>query len=690
MVKEGWRTRAETALREAFGPEARFRDGQWEAIEPVLEPGSRELVVQRTGWGKSVVYFIATKLLRADGYGPTLLVSPLLSLMRNQTELAARLGLNATSINSANVDEWQSIERELEANRIDLLLVSPERLGNPDFRERLLPGLEQRSRLLVIDEAHCISDWGHDFRPDYRRILSTVRRLPRAASILATTATANDRVIEDIREQLGGDVTIQRGPLMRESLRLRVQLLHDQSERLAWLAQSLPKLPGSGIVYTLTVRDAQRVAEWLQSRGIDALAYHAELASEDRIDIERRFQRNEVKVLVATTALGMGYDKADVAFIVHFQRPGSVIAYYQQIGRAGRGLDRAEVVLLEGAEDDEISQYFIDSAFPDADVFESIRALLEAGTLPTIDAVTARTNVRRGKVEQALKLLEVEGAVERDSKGFRWVAPEWRYESLRSQEITGQRMQELRQMREFARIPTCRMEFLARALDDPAAGPCGRCDNCRDLKHPEPDRALVVEAIRFLKHDRHPIQSPAFFPAGFADPHRRKKIPENERHADGVALSVYNDAGWGRLVREGKYHELGFSDELLEPSAEAVGALETRPAWVTWVPSLRSQVVRGFAARLAARLGIPAVEAIRKVRENEPQKAMQNSSRQLENVWEAFEVDPSSVGPGACLLVDDIVDSGWTLAAIAVKLRRAGVEAVVPFALATARPRGDS
>lgn len=677
-------------LRRAFGDSAEFREGQWEAVSAVLEPGRRELVVQRTGWGKSLVYFLATRLLRDAGSGPTLLVSPLLSLMRNQTDLASKFGINAVSINSTNRDEWKSISTDLEEDRIDLLLVSPERLGNPDFVAQLLPGLEQRTRLLVIDEAHCISDWGHDFRPDYRRILRTVARLNADASILATTATANDRVIADIREQLGEQLLVQRGSLMRKSLRLRVQILQDQAERLAWLAQFVPKLSGSGIVYTLTVHDAKRVAEYLAGRGVDARAYYAELPTEERIEMETRFQQNDLKVLCATTALGMGYDKSDVAFVVHFQRPGSVISYYQQIGRAGRSLDRAEVVLLEGSEDDEITEYFIDSAFPEAEVFEKLRELMHDAVFPTLDAITGKTNFRRSKVEKALKLLEVEGAIDRKDDGFHWLNPDWRYEDLRSVEITKLRRRELEQMRVYARLDRCRMEFLAQVLDDPEARPCGNCDVCCDLKHPYPDRELILDALKFLRHDKHIIKSPAFFPPGFGGSERRRKIPSEELHAPGIALSSYNDAGWGKLVRQGKYEGGQFPDELIDPCREAINEMEPNPQWIAWVPSLRSDRVEQFALRLAQAVGLPAHPAVQKVKANLDQKRMQNSTRQLENVWDAFEVDPALVQAGCCLLVDDIVDSGWTLAAIAIKLKGAGSGPVIPLALATARPRGDA
>lgn len=682
-------TKAEALLAQAFGQDAGFRDGQWEAIQPILSPGTRELVVQRTGWGKSLVYFLATKLLRDAGGGPTLLVSPLLSLMRNQTELASRFGVNAVAINSTNREDWDSIAHELESDRLDLLLVSPERLSNPDFKGNLLPWLEQKTRLLVIDEAHCISDWGHDFRPDYRRILETVNRLNPNASILATTATANDRVIADIQSQLGEDLKVQRGPLMRDSLRLRAQILPDQAERLAWLAQFIPKLEGSGIVYTLTVHDAKRVAEWLQGQGIVAVAYFASAPTELRIEMESKFQRNEIKVLVATTALGMGYDKSDVAFVIHYQRPSSVISYYQQIGRAGRALNRAEVVLLEGSEDDEVNEYFIDSAFPGAEVFEEIQAVL-GQRLPTIDAVTARTNRRRSQVEKALKLLEVDGAIDHDKEGYQWRDPAWTYSRLRSEEISKQRRQELDQMRDFAATRECRMLFLANALDDVADQPCGRCDNCCNLRHPVASRELVLQAIEFLGRARQAIISPAFFPPGFADAERKRKIPEEDRHRPGVALSIYNDGAWGKLVRQGKYEADSFSQDLLTPSVQAISQLETQPDWLTWVPSMRTRAVEKFALELARALGIPAIPALIKTHENEPQKSMQNATHQLDNVWNSFEVAPGQTLDGVCLLVDDIVDSGWTLAALGMKLKKAGAKDVIPFALATARPRGDS
>lgn len=681
--------KARCLLQEAFGASAGFRDGQLQAILATTRPGARTLVVQRTGWGKSLVYFIATRLLRDAGNGPTVLVSPLLSLMRNQDEMAVRFGVAAASINSTNTQDWAEVRERVTSGTVDLLMVSPERLGNPSFAADMLPFLERNCGLLVIDEAHCISDWGHDFRPDYRRILATVARLPMKTSILGTTATANDRVIADIQEQLG-DVTVMRGPLMRESLHLKVFHLADQAERLAFLAKYVPRFRGSGIVYSLTVNDARRTSQWLRDHGVDAEAYHADLPNEERVALEQRFQANDLKTVCATTALGMGYDKSDVGFIVHFQRPGSVIAYYQQVGRAGRAIERAEVVLLEGREDDEINEHFITSAFPGADVFESVTAVLEKNSVRSLDALVSKSNFRRAQIEKAVRLMEVDGRVRHDRSGYSLAGSDWDYSRLRSDAIMEARQRELAQMQEYAQTGSCRMAFLAKALDDPAPRDCGKCDNCRGRPEIAVPRALVVEAIAFLRGDANTIEPKSFFPPGFLA-EGRKKIPDGERLEPGCALCVYNDAGWGGLVRSGKYIDHRYSNELLQPCLEMLASLPDRPEWLTWVPSARHTVlVSDFAGRLSAALGVPAVSCVTKVRSGAEQKEMQNSTTQFSNAWESFSVDPSKVLGGRCLLVDDIVDSGWTLTAVGVRLRRAGSGPVTPLALATARPRNDA
>src|SRR5947199_2461928 len=455
--------------------DASFRPGQAEAIGDLVVDRARVLCVQRTGWGKSAVYFVATALLREAGAGPTLIVSPLLALMRNQIEAAQRLGLRAHTINSTNRDEWDEIRERLASNTVDLLLISPERLNNPRFREEMLPLFAASVGLLVIDEAHCISDWGHDFRPDYRRVKDMLDALPSGVAVLGTTATANDRVVGDVLEQLaapGGEpLRSYRGPLARTSLRLEALELPRPAERLAWLVENLPALPGSGIVYTLTKRDAEQVATFLQANGVSAVAYSGEHDADARVVAEDRLLRNEIKAVVATSALGMGYDKSDLGFVVHYQAPGSVVAYYQQVGRAGRALEHADVVLLRGGEDRRIQDFFIEQAFPSR---ERVAAVLGELALAGDEGRSTRelmavVNLGMGRIEAMLKILDVEGAVRRN--GSRWCAVpdrDWVYDWERYAEVTALRRAEQAAMAAFGADGRCLMRVLQEELDDPA------------------------------------------------------------------------------------------------------------------------------------------------------------------------------------------------------------------------------
>ncbi len=728
-------------LRQMLGPAAQFRDGQWEAIDLVADQRQRLLVVQRTGWGKSVIYFLAAKLLRDAGGGPALLISPLLALMRNQILAAGKLGIRAKTIHSQNLEDWPQVEAALRDDQVDVLMVSPERLGNAAFLKKLLPLMQGSIGMFVVDEAHCISDWGHDFRPDYRRIVRILRLLPPKVPVLCTTATANDRVVQDIESQIS-NLHVLRGPLVRRSLRLYNIKLHDQADRLAWLAHFLPQLPGSGIIYTLTVQDARRAAQWLRQQGIAARPYHADLEAHERIEAEQQLLSNEVKALVATVALGMGFDKPDLGFVIHFQRPGSVVAYYQQVGRAGRAVDSAFGILLSGREDDEIQEYFINSAFPPLEVMSGVLEVLgKAGTL-TLEQIGADLNHSRGAMEKALKLLEVEGAVEHDQAGYTRTANPWQPDTARFEQVTRRRRAELEEIKRYVEHPGCLMEFLARALDDPAAAPCGKCMNCAgQTQRRLVPAGLAQAAVDFLRQDALVLEPRRFWPkAVLAEVHRvlpeaieryehgRPKmiIPERLRAQAGRVLCCYGDAGWGREVARGKYETGCFSEALVTAAAELIQRKwkpEPPPQWVAAVPSEHhSELVRDFAQRLAAVLGLPFVPVLRKNHSKQPQKEMQNSAMQLRNVLRAFEVAAapalgSSEGEAAAtgltrmfrrlaggvaatfgagpilppvpvLLVDDMVDSGWTLTMAAVLLQRHGSGLVYPFALAKAAPRG--
>ena len=683
-------------LQHMLGPDASFRPGQLEAIEAVARDRSRVLLVQRTGWGKSAVYFIATKVLREQGAGPTLLVSPLLALMRNQIEMATRIGVRAETINSTNPDEFEPIAERLANDEIDLLLVSPERFANERFRDRMLSVIARTVGLLVVDEAHCISDWGHDFRPDYRRIVRVLEALPAGVPVLCTTATANDRVIADITDQLGDELQTFRGTLDRESLALAVADVPSQAERMAWLAETLPSMEGSGIVYVLTIADGERVAAFLRRQGIDAEAYSGATDNDDRIRLEQALLANELKALVATSALGMGFDKPDLGFVVHFQSPGSPIAYYQQVGRAGRALDHAPAILLCGVEDRDIQNYFIETAFPPRDQAERIVGLLEdsAASGPmSLNDLMATVNVRRGRLESMLKVLEVDGAVARERGGYVRTDSRWQYPAERVEHITALRRHEQEAMRRYARHDGCLMEFLRRELDDPGAEPCGRCMWCTAsplLVDPSPElRAAAREHLRGSDLFVEPRKQ---WPSGLAALGVPKgKIAETERPELGRALSVMGDGGWGRPVAAGRGEDERFADELVDASASLIGSRwrpVPAPAWVTCVPSMAHfDLMPDFAKRLAAALDLPFHEVVRKVAENQPQTTMQNSAQQVRNVWDAFEVGSAAAGPmpdGPVLLVDDLADSKWTLTVVARALRLAGSGPVHPFVLATA------
>src|SRR3954452_11060589 len=475
---------AERHLRALVGrDDAELREDQWRAIEALAVGHQRSLVVQRTGWGKSAVYFVATLLLREQGAGPTVIVSPLLALMRNQIAAAERAGIRAVTINSTNIQEWEPVHQQIRAGEVDVLLVSPERLNNPGFRDEVLPRLAATCGLLVVDEAHCISDWGHDFRPDYRRIRTLLAELPEGIPVLATTATANARVSADVAEQLGGEALVLRGSLDRESLRLGVVRLPTPEQRLAWLADHLAEQPGAGIVYCLTVAATQQVADYLRSRGHDVAAYSGQTEPTERLALEERLASGQVKALVATSALGMGFD-ATLGFVVNLGAPQSPVAYYQQVGRAGRGTDSASVVLLPQQEDKDIWAYFASLAFPREDqVRHTLRVLTEEGVASTATLET-RVDLGRSRMEQMLKVLDVDGAVRRVRGGWEATGAEWSYDAERYERVDAARRAEQRAMLDYLDTDRCRMWFLRDQLDDPAVEQttrCGRCDTCGAL-----------------------------------------------------------------------------------------------------------------------------------------------------------------------------------------------------------------
>lgn len=678
---------AEKYLKQMLGEQSSFRLGQWEAIEYSLQ-NKKALIVQQTGWGKSIVYFIATRILRDKGKGPTILISPLLSLIRNQIENASKIGIVALTINSQNVEEWDNVKSNLKNDTCDILLISPEQLANKERLAELLSYIKKGIGMFVIDEAHCISDWGHDFRPDYRRIISIVSKLPPNVPVIATTATANQRVIDDIVKQLG-DIEVLRGPLLRESLRLQTIKLKDQAERMAWLAENIPNLPGVGIIYCLTVSDCNKLSKWLNVNGINARPYTASVDTSKKILLENAFMENKIKCLVATVALGMGYDKADIGFVVHFQRPGNVVSYYQQIGRAGRQLDNAYAILLNGAEDDQIQEYFIKSAFPTEIEMKEVVKVVEGSKHGLNKREILRyVNIRYGRLEKCLKFLEVENTIVKaeNSKYFRTINP-WVPNNQKSEVVTQRRYEELSNMQEFVGLNSCYMKFIAQKLDDPSAKDCGKCSNCTgsDFFSKNVDPKLVLQAIKFLKKEYIEIEKRKLWADG-------KKIAMSEQLEDGRALCAFGDAGWGKFIHEDKYVNNYFREELVDASVELL--LQWIPdivkkMHITFVPSLsRPDLVKSFAQRIASKLNIPCVDLIKKKAATLPQKELENSAFQCYNALKGFEVVEVSINRDI-LLIDDMVDSKWTLTVCGSMLREKGSARVYPFAIAsTAGMRG--
>lgn len=700
---------AEDLLKKALNnPYAKFRDGQWEAIEALTNKREKLLVVQRTGWGKSSVYFMSTRIFRDQGLGPTIIISPLLALMRNQVEAAEKLGVRAATINTSNKAEWNSVTRQILDNEIDCLLISPERLANDNFIKTVLMPISNTISMLVIDEAHCISDWGHDFRPDYRRIVNILRNLPENLPLLATTATANDRVIEDIKNQLG-DIKIIRGTLTRDNLALQTINLADQPSRLAWLVQNLPLIQGTGIIYVLTKNDAELVSQWLNFNGIKALPYYSGIKHNNfkndtgqldsdlyREHLEQLLINNDIKALVATSALGMGYDKPDLGFVIHYQAPNSVISYYQQVGRAGRGINSAIGILLNGYEDELIHDFFRKNAFPkEYEIVSILKALDNAESL-SLEKLEKSANLPAKRIEHALKYLRTENpSPVSSSTGKSWSRNPVHYKlnTDHISKITAIREQEWQQVLQFINTDKCYMHLVREYLDDKNTDQCGICSNCRaqpllDIKI---NLDLANKAASFIKHTEQPIEP------------RKQIASSNEEHAktfniytfprqlgslcaqEGRVLSRWGDSGWGNLVKEGKEKNY-FSDELVD----AVVAMITQrwkphptPQWVCCVPSLNHvNLVPNFADRLAKKLGIPFINAVSKVKENQPQKFQNNRFHQCKNLDGVFEIS-SNIPKSPVLLVDDMVDSRWTFTVIAALLRQHGSGEVFPVALAS-------
>ena len=684
------RTDAQALLEQLAGPGAVLRDDQWVAIEALVVQGRRALVVQRTGWGKSAVYFIAAKLLRAAGRGPTVIVSPLLALMRNQVASAERAGVRAATINSSNVTEWNEVHQRVSSGDLDVLLVSPERLNNPDFRDAVLPALAADAGLVVVDEAHCVSDWGHDFRPDYRRIRTLIGELGSGIPVLATTATANDRVVQDVAAQLGvggGDTLVLRGGLDRESLRLSVVQAGGPAQRAAWLAAHLDSLPGSGIVYTLTVSQAHDIAALLREQGHTVASYTGSTETAEREQLEADLLNNRVKALIATSALGMGFDKPDLGFVVHLGAPSSPIAYYQQVGRAGRATASAEVILLPGREDADIWRYFASVAFPSEALVRKVIGELEPDRALSTAALEPLVDLGRSRLEMVLKVLDVDGAVRRVKGGWISTGEPWSYDEERYRNLDAARGREQQAMLDYQGTTECRMVFLRSQLDDPEldGNGCGRCDNCAGAHYTADVDAEAASTVRDqLMRPGVEITARKQWPTGLGALGIKLSGRISGGAQPGRVIGRLTDLGWGARLRQlldGPDCEV--PDAVVQAAVAVLKAWdwETRPVAVMGLDSeSHPQLIGSLVARLAELGRLQNLGTLHYRPARRPVTAANSAYRvaALVDSWEVPTLDVS----GPVLLVDDLVDTGWTMTMAAQALRTAGAPAVLPFAIA--------
>lgn len=701
-VRLAARESAERHLRALVGrDDAVLREDQWSAIEALAVDRRRALVVQRTGWGKSAVYFVATKLLREGGAGPTVIVSPLLALMRNQIAAAERAGIRAVTINSTNIDQWQPIHDQINGGEVDVLLVSPERLNNPGFRDEVLPRLAATCGLLVVDEAHCISDWGHDFRPDYRRLRTLLAELPADIPVLATTATANARVTSDVAEQLGvhadgtagAEVLVQRGTLDRESLRLGVVQLRTPEQRLAWLADHLAEQPGSGIVYCLTVAATQEVAGYLRDRGLEVAAYSGQTEADERHALEQALVEGRVKALVATSALGMGFD-ASLGFVINLGAPSSPVSYYQQVGRAGRGTDEATVVLLPQVEDRDIWAYFASLGFPREDqVRETLAALADSERPLSTATIETRVELGRNRLESMLKVLDVDGAVQRVQGGWVATGRPWHYDAERYARVAEAREREQQAMLGYLRTTECRMRYLREQLDDVEAADCGRCDNCGGLALSlAVSEAAVAEAGERLSRPGVVLEPRKMWPTALANLGLDLKGKISDAAEPGRVVARLTDLGHGQALRALFREDTpdgpvppGLAQAVMDVMKDWAPLWSSRPDAIVVVESAtRPTLVRDLADNLARVMQVPLVGTWAIRDQTVPPRAGQSNSAQRVAAVRRRGGLNAQVPPGATvLLVDDQVATGWTLTVAASAIRAAGASAVLPLALAT-------
>ncbi len=661
------RQSAEQSLKQIFNLD-HFYDEQWNAIERLLS-GKRVLVIEKTGFGKSLCYqFTATQLP-----GMAIIFSPLIALMRDQVAYLQSIGIPSECVNSGQTPEKNTrILEEARQGKIKILYITPERQENRRWQE-IVKQLDLS--MVVVDEAHCISVWGHDFRPAFRRIINLVQLLPETLPVLATTATATQRVAEDIMTQMGENISLIRGDLLRENLNLRVVNVDSEDAKMEWLAEFFRNQEGTGLIYTGRRADTDLYASWLKHIGISATNYNAGLDRELRKEIEEGLKSNRWRCVVSTNALGMGIDKPDIRFIIHTQIPASPTHYYQEIGRAGRDGLPTEIALLYNPEDKDLPEYFIRNSRPAIKNYLRAIEALKQEPLGTYD-LTRRTNLTRTQVGVILNDLVDQGIVCQVAFGG---SRKYEYQSnapfldIRPfEKLRRFKFGELKKMIEYAESSNCRMDYLCRYLGDTSVGRCGKCDNDLNRRH----QATITDGGREKIRD--------FWNTYFPE---LKVGSSRSNLVDGIASSYYGVSNVGAIIHHCKYENGGhFPDYLLVQTLRAYRKHFGREEFdlVVYVPPTESgDLVEIFAKRVAKNLHFSVSDGLKKMRVTKPQKVFQNSVLKRDNVKEAFYYEnPSDIRGKSILVVDDILDSGATIKEIGRAFTKLGAAKIAPLVIA--------
>jgi len=661
------RKEAEQLLKRTFNF-SNFYDEQWLTIEKILN-GERVLLIERTGYGKSLCFQFPATIFP----GTTVIFSPLIALMRDQVKKLTTLGIPAKCVNSEQTPEEnsQTIKEAIQGT-VKILYIAPERQENNEWIDATR---QMNLSMVVVDEAHCISVWGHDFRPAFKRIVNLVNLLPKGLPVLATTATATKRVEQDIARQIGNNITIIRGNLMRENLHLFVIKVSSEDEKLIWLGKNLNQIRGSGIIYTGTRVETETYSKWFEYLNISCTGYNAGLDGTSRIEIENGFMTNKWKCIISTNALGMGIDKPDIRFIIHTQFPQSPIHYYQEIGRAGRDGKPSFIILLYNPKDRDLPEAFIEGGRPPLKKYEKVINAAKQELLGEKELMK-KTNLKQNQI-RVIKADLIEQGIIREvmigkNKKYEFVPNSKPLDPKTFEELRDAKLNDLDKMIEYAETGGSRMKFLCDYLGDNASHSFSNCDNTGLTKIVPSVSSEWTDKLREFREN--------YFPELQAE-------SKNSNNVNGVAASYYGDSNVGAAIHRSKYENGGdFPDFLLRLFLKAYRkkfGQEKFDLIVYVPPTVSGELVKNFAIRVSEVLQIPISHGLIKSKATREQKIFENTILKADNVIDAFTFDnPNQLSGKRILLIDDIFDSGATIKEVGKLLTKFGAIKIAPVVIA--------